>query len=105
MGKSRNAMKIHWNGQVGHVVGYTRRGHDYWRSLSNHYRNPRTDAQMLCRAKFAFTSAVARAIGQVYKLGYRHYNTSKSQRANFFHQLFYNAISGDLQSGFTIDYT
>ena len=40
MGKTNNAMKIHWNGQVGHVVGYTRRGHDYWRSLSNHYRNP-----------------------------------------------------------------
>ncbi len=103
MGKSNNGMKIHWNGQVGRIVGYTSRGHDYWRSLASNYNNPRTDAQMLHRAKFAFTSAFIHDIGPAYKSGYAHYNTSKCQRANFFHQLYHDAVSGNLPSGFTID--
>ncbi|MCR4813080.1 MAG: DUF6266 family protein, partial [Bacteroidales bacterium] len=105
MGKSRNGMKIHWSGQVGHVVGFSRRGKDYWRSLANNYNNPRTDAQMQHRAMFAFASTVVHNVGPIYKAGYRHYNTSLSQRANFFHQLYHNAVSGDITGGFSVDYT
>lgn len=103
MGKTRNAIKIHWNGQVGRIVGYSVRGNDYWRSLASNYNDPRTDAQLLHRAKFAFTSSFIHSIGPAYKSGYAHYNTNKSQRANFFHQVYHNAVSGDLSAGFAID--
>ena len=103
MGKSKNGMKIHWNGQVGNVVGYSVRGNDYWRSLANHHSDARSDAQFLQRAKIAVTSSFVRNVGEVYKIGYAHYNTSKSPRTNFFRQVYRNALSGSTIDNLLID--
>ena len=105
MGKISNNMKIHWIGQVGGLVGISSRGNAYWRSLAETVRNPRSQAQTEHRALFAFVSTLIRYIGPIYKDGYKHYNTRKTQRSNFYHQLYTEAVSGDLTSGFTVDYT
>lgn len=105
MGKTNSAMKIHWTGQVGHIVGFSSRGHDYWRSLAENHNDAHTDAQLNHRALFAFISILIHCIGLIYKDGYRHYGTALSQRSHFFRQLYRNAVTGDLVSGFTVDYT
>ena len=104
MGRTNSSMKIHWDGQTGGLVGFTVRGNAYWRSLADHVRNPRTQAQTEHRALFAFVSALIRCVGPIYKEGYLHYNTRKPQRANFFQQLYRNAVTGDISSGFTVNY-
>ncbi|MBO4588938.1 MAG: hypothetical protein J5711_08615 [Bacteroidales bacterium] len=98
-------MKIHRNGQVGRIVGYTVRGNDLWRSLASNHNDARSDAQLLQRARLAFVTVFIHSIGDIYKAGYHHYNTSKSQRANFFRQIYRNALSGNLIDGFTIDFS
>ena len=96
-------MKIHWNGQTGGVVGYTVRGNDYWRSLPNSYNDAAVEAQVLQRSKLSYVSKFIHNIGGIYKSGYRHYNTSKCQRSNFAHQIFQNALSGNLTDGLVIN--
>lgn len=105
MGKISNNMKIHWIGQVGGLVGISSRGNAYWRSLAETIRNPRSQAQTEHRALFAFVSTLIRYIGPIYKDGYKHYNTRKTQRSNFYHQLYTEAVTGNIASGFTVDYT
>ncbi len=103
MSKSRTSMKIHWNGQTGGVVGYTVRGNDFWRSMPKFYHDACNEAQQLCRAKLSFVSSFIHNIGDIYKSGYRHYNVSKCQRANFSHQIFQDALSGNLTDGLVIN--
>lgn len=105
MGKQNTSMKIQWNGNTGGVVGYSIRGHHYTRSLADNIRNPRTEAQLEQRAKFAYVSQVAASFGAAYLEGYRHYNTTLNQRANFSKNLYHVAVSGNRTDGFTVDYT
>lgn len=103
MSKSRTSMKIHWNGQTGGVVGYTVRGNDFWRSLPNSYHDACNEAQQLSRAKLSYVSKFIHNIGGIYKAGYRHFNPSVRQRENFAHQIYQDALSGNLTDGLVIN--
>ena len=103
MSKSKSSMKIHWNGLTGGVVGYTVRGNDYWRSMPKNYHDAGVEAQVLQRARLSFVSKFIHNIGDIYKAGYRHYNPSVRQRENFAHQIFQDALSGNLTDGLVIN--
>lgn len=105
MGKQNTSMKIQWTGTTGGVVGYSIRGHHYTRSLAENIRNPRTEAQLEQRARFAFVSQLVSTFGNSYLEGYRHYNVTLNQRANFTKNVYHTAVTGNRTTGYTVDYS
>ena len=106
MGVTKSAMKIHWRGQVGGLVGSHQYGQDTWRSMADSVANPNTEGQQIARAKFSAVSKGAAALGYLYRLGYKMFiGNGRGPRALFSKQLYDNALIGDLQSGFSIDPT
>lgn len=106
MGISLNAMKIHWQKTVGGVVGYSRLGRDYWRSLANHVHNPNTAAQQNQRAKISTLSRFMTGLSAVWRYGYNwQKGLGRSSYTCMFMQIYNDALTGDLQQGFTIDYS
>ena len=93
MGYNRSAMKLYFTGQVGGIIQYEVRGQLRVRSCPETVRNPRTPAQTDHRNRFALASSYVRSLGDVYKVGYRDYNTSISQRANIVKQVYDNALT------------
>lgn len=60
-----------FSGTVGTVVGGTWNGVDYMRSRSTSMRNPRTEAQILQRERFALAASFVRSLSGYVKVGYR----------------------------------
>ena len=88
-----NCSLIHFSGAVGPIIGYTVRGHRYFRSKPSTVRNPRTPSQTSHRQLFALVSSFVSLFRKAYSIGYRNYNTSNYPRANFFNQIYHNAIT------------
>lgn len=93
MGFNRGAMKLHFTGMVGGIIQYEVRGMLRVRSRPESVRNPRTAAQTEHRTRFALASSYVRSLGDVYKVGYREYNKSISQRANIVKQVYGEALT------------
>ncbi len=106
MGVTKSAMKIHWRGTVGGIVGGRQYGQDTWRSLADTISNPNSVAQQIVRAKFKAVTQAVKMLGYAYRLGYKMFIADgKGPRALFSRQIHDNALQGDLQQGFTIDPT
>ena len=73
MGKIRKGVLGGFSGKVGTVVGATRNGISYIRSLPASVRNPRTQAQKEQRARFAVASAFLKGVVALLKIGWRRY--------------------------------
>ena len=93
MALNRSAIKLYFTGQVGGIIQYEVRGQLRVRSCPETVRNPRTPAQTDHRNRFSLASSYVRSLGDVYKVGYRQYNTSISQRANIVKQVYDNALT------------
>ena len=91
-----NRSIVHFSGHVGNLIGYYVRGHRYLRSMPSSVRNPRTPSQQSHRQRFALVSSFVAAFRQAYSLGYRNYKTDNFPRANFFNQVYNNAVLPDL---------
>ena len=102
MGKNNEL--VAWHGKVGKLVGWKSRGKHYFRQAGCSFHDANTVAQQETRAKLAFVSQLIHKIGVVYKLGYLNFNTSKSQRSNFFRNLWDDAVTGNMTDGYTVDY-
>lgn len=106
MGVTKSAMKIHWRGQVGGLVGSRQYGQDTWRSLADSVNQPNTEAQLTVRAKFSVVTKAVAALGYLYRLGYKAFIADgKGPRALFSKQLYDEAIIGNMHDGFSIDPT
>jgi len=88
-------MKLYFTGMVGGIIQYEVRGMLRVRSRPESVRNPRTAAQTEHRTRFALASSYVRSLGDVYKVGYRAYNTDLSQRANIVKQVYGEALTRD----------
>lgn len=88
-------MKLYFTGMVGGIIQYEVRGMLRVRSRPESVRNPRTPAQTEHRNRFALASSYVRSLGDVYKVGYRAYNTEISQRANIVKQVYGEALTTD----------
>ena len=95
MGFNRSAMKLYFTGMVGGIIQYEVRGTLRVRSRPESVHNPRTQAQTEHRNRFALASSYVRSLGEVYKVGYRAYNTELSQRANIVKQVYGEALTTD----------
>lgn len=95
MGFNRSAIKLYFTGMVGGIIQYEVRGMLRVRSRPESVRNPRTAAQTEHRTRFALASSYVRSLGDVYKVGYREYNKSISQRANIVKQVYGEALTRD----------
>ena len=102
MAKNNELFKFH--GKLDNVVGYKRRGQHYVRMNGCTHTDTNTPAQQEARAKFKFVSQLIHNIGGAYKLGYKSYNTDKNQRSNFLSQLYDDAVTGNMNDGYTVDY-
>lgn len=99
-------MKIHWQKTVGGIVGYSRLGRDYFRSLASHVFNPQTESQMEHRAKFATVSKFMTGLSAVWRYGYRwKKGEGRSSATCMFSQIYDEAVTGNYHDGFTIDPT
>jgi len=105
MGRCLNAMKIHWQNQVGGVVGYTRLGVDYWRSLANHVADANSISQQFYREKLKVFSKFTHSLARVWRKGFKFLKGDGRSAYNVFSKANINeCMSGDLESGFVIDY-
>lgn len=71
MGKYKKGILGSFSGKVGNVVGSSWKGIDYMRSIPNSKADPKTDAQMTQRNKFAMITALLRKLAPVIKAGFK----------------------------------
>lgn len=106
MGVTRSAMKIHWRGTVGGIVGGRQYGQDTWRSLADSVNQPNTQAQLEARARFSFVTKTVAALGYAYRLGYKMFiGDGKGPRALFAKQVSRDAVTGNMNDGYVLDNT
>ena len=99
-------MKIHWQKTVSGVVGFSRLGRDYWRSLANNINDPKTLAQLTQRARITTVAKFLHTLAPVWQQGYNHLKgNGRSAHNLIFQQVLNNALSGNLNDGFTVDPT
>lgn len=102
---AKNNEIIKWHGQVGKtLVGYKLRGEHIIRAYACSVHNPDTPAQQETRAKFSFVTKLIHKIGQCYKTGYKGVDESRSERGMFFSNLWDDAVTGNMNDGYTVDY-
>lgn len=104
MGRMYKPVKVHWNGSVDGLVGYSRYGADYFRMHANHVANPRTAAQIEVRERFAFISRLISLLDPAYKQGFKQsISNGQGPRAIAF-KANEQAVTGDAASGYSINY-
>lgn len=105
MGVTKTAMKIHWRGTVGGIVGGRQYGQDTWRSLAETINQPNSEAQLAARAKFKAISQAVKMLGYAYRLGYKMFIADGlGPRALFSKQVGRDAITGS-GTEYTLDPT
>ena len=102
MAKTNELFKFH--GKLDNVVGFKQRGKHYYRMVGCSHSDPNTPAQQEHRAKFTYVTQLIHKIGAVYKTGYALFNPEKSQRSHFFSNLWSEAVTGNMNDGYTVDY-
>ena len=103
MAKNNELIKFH--GAIGKtLVGYKLRGEHIIRAYPCSYHDADTPAQQEARAKFKFVRQLIHKIGGVYKTGYANVDSSKSERGMFFSNIYNDAITGNMDDGYTVDY-
>ena len=92
-----------FSGKVGNVVGGTWKGIDYMRSKPNNVKDPKTDAQLAQRQKFAMVTSFLKKVKPIIQAGFK---TNTKQMTPVNSAMSYNlknAISGDYPN-LQIDY-
>ena len=92
---AQNCSLVNFSGKLGPIIGYTVRGHRYFRSKPASVANPRTEAQQSHRRQFALVSSFVASLKKVYKLGYKEYRSERSPRVRFTEQVFADVLQPD----------
>jgi hypothetical protein len=95
MGTIKQGILGGFSGKVGTVVGGNWNGISYMRSLAQNVKNPRTDAQMTQRSKFALTLAFLKPITNYVRVGFKPYATKQTAFNAAMSYIVANAISGE----------
>jgi hypothetical protein len=95
MGTIKQGILGGFSGKVGTVVGGSWKGISYMRSLAQNVKNPRTDAQMTQRSKFALTLAFLKPITNYVRVGFKPYATKQTAFNAAMSYIVANAISGE----------
>jgi hypothetical protein len=95
MGTIKQGILGGFSGKVGTVVGGSWKGISYMRSLAQNVKNPRTEAQMTQRSKFALTLAFLKPITNYVRVGFKPYATKQTAFNAAMSYIVANAISGE----------
>ncbi|HOV36882.1 MAG TPA: DUF6266 family protein [Dysgonamonadaceae bacterium] len=95
MGTIKQGILGGFSGKVGTVVGGSWKGISYMRSLAQNVKNPRTDAQMTQRSKFALTLAFLKPITNYVRVGFKPYATKQTAFNAAMSYIVANAVSGE----------
>ena len=71
MGTKKNSMKIHWNGNVGGVVGFMWKGREALRSMAQNVRQPNTEAQLAQRMRFTLVAHLISSCRAMVNVGFK----------------------------------
>lgn len=95
MGTIKQGILGGFSGKVGTVVGGSWKGISYMRSLAQNVKNPRTEAQMTQRSKFALTLAFLKPITNYVRVGFKPYATKQTAFNAAMSYIVANAVSGE----------
>lgn len=91
MGTIKKGILGGFSGKVGNVVGASWRGIEYIRSLPAFVRNPRTDAQMTQRSRFALVGKMLKTIVPVIRVGFA--GSAGKGKSSFSEAMSYNVLN------------
>lgn len=83
-----------FSGKIGNVVGGSWNGIDYMRSKPNNVKDPKTEAQLSQRQKFAMIAAFLKKIKPVITAGYKPHNNQMTPTNSAMSFNIKNAVSG-----------
>lgn len=95
MGTIKQGILGGFSGKVGTVIGGSWKGISYMRSQAQSIKNPRTDAQMSQRTKFALALSFLKPMTELLRTGYKLYAKKQTAFNAAMSYTLANAISGD----------
>lgn len=95
MGTIKQGILGGFSGKVGTVVGGNWKGISYMRALAQNVKNPRTDAQMNQRSKFALAIAFLKPITNYVRVSFKPYAARQTAFNAAMSYIVANAISGE----------
>lgn len=104
MGTIKQGILGGFSGKVGTVIGGSWKGISYMRSQAQSVKNPRTEAQMEQRGKFAITLAFLKPITAYIRTGYKNYANKQTAFNAAMSYICKNAISGTFPE-YELDYS
>ena len=105
MAKAKQGILGGFEGKIGNVVGVTRYGKTFMRSLPEHYNDRKSEAQLIHRKKITTVNDFLRPIKSFVKIGYRNLAVGKSAYNVAYSNMFKsNVIVGEYPN-FAIDYS
>ncbi len=103
MGTIKQGILGGFSGKVGTVIGGSWKGIAYMRSQAQSVKNPRTEAQMEQRSKFALTLAFLKPITNYIRTGYKTYANKQTAFNAAMSYICKNAIAGTYPD-YSLDY-
>ncbi|MDD3480059.1 MAG: DUF6266 family protein [Paludibacteraceae bacterium] len=95
MGTIKQGILGGFSGKVGTVIGGSWKGISYMRSQAQNIKNPRTEAQMEQRSKFALTLAFLKPITSYVRTGFKTYANKQTAFNAAMSYTVKNAITGE----------
>ncbi len=103
MGTIKQGILGGFSGKVGTVIGSSWNGVSYMRAQAQSIKNPRTEAQMEQRTKFALTIAFLKPIVGYIRTGYKTYANGRTTYNAAMSYIVKNCIAGEYPD-YTVDY-
>src|SRR5574344_99440 len=104
MGTIKQGILGGFSGKVGTVVGGSWKGISYMRGRAQNVKNPRTEAQMEQRSKFALTLGFLKPITGYVRTGYKTYAHKQTEFNAAMSYICLNAITGTYPN-YTLDFS
>ncbi|HOU68524.1 MAG TPA: DUF6266 family protein [Paludibacteraceae bacterium] len=104
MGTIKQGILGGFSGKVGTVIGGSWKGISYMRSQVQNIKNPRTEAQMEQRSKFALTLSFLKPITSYVRTGFKTYATKQTAFNAAMSYICKNAVTGDYPD-YTLDFS
>ena len=104
MGTIKQGILGGFSGKVGNIVGSSWRGIDYIRSIPTSVRNPRTEAQVTQRTRFALVGKMLKTIIPIIRVGFA--SSAGTGKSAFSVAMSYNVLNAviGLYPDFEIDF-
>lgn len=104
MAISKNGLTGGVSGKIGNVVGVSRNGSFYFRSMPVETKDPRTEKQVTQRSKFLVTQSFLRTFSPFLRMGFRFEAMGMKSTFNAAMSVNMPHVIKDGNNGFVVDY-